>query len=405
MKFIAIQTGARRGYAVPLILEKAGILERFYTDLAGNKGIGNLIFLLRWIPGINSRVNRLSSRIIPNEIVKKTWTFDFVSCSALFKGLIGTPDPIVKFRRQVEFSEYWGRDMIRQGFGDATHVYIMLSEGSVLLPEAKRRGLRVISEIYIMLSTEKIMEAERRDFPTWEPDVPDYQALRRQFISDDVLMNHTDFYICPSIAVQYDLIKNWGVKAERTFLVPYGVHPSWLQLEPKPKKGRVLFVGTAELRKGIHYLALAAERLHQKGLKYEFRIAGNVCVTVRCQPVCKFLTFLGRVPRNKIQEEFQQADIFVLPSLAEGSAEVTYEALAAGVPLVVTQAAGSIVRDGIEGRIVPERDPEALADAIESIAENRYFRNKMAEAARTMAMEFTWKKYGERLCSALRNCI
>ena len=50
--------------------------------------------------------------------------------------------------------------------------------------------------------------------------------------------------------------------------------------------------------------------------------------------------------------------MFVLPSLAEGSAEVTYEAIAAGVPVVTTRAAGSVVRDGIEGRIVPERDPD-----------------------------------------------
>jgi len=65
------------------------------------------------------------------------------------------------------------------------------------------------------------------------------------------------------------------------------------------------------------------------------------------QSICRSLSFLGRVPRDRIHEEFQTADLFVLPTLAEGSAEVTYEALAAGLPVITTKSAGSVVRDGI----------------------------------------------------------
>jgi glycosyltransferase involved in cell wall biosynthesis len=109
------------------------------------------------------------------------------------------------------------------------------------------------------------------------------------------------------------------------------------------------------------------------------------------------------VPRERIHEEFAAADVFVLPSLAEGSAEVTYEALAAGVPVVTTVAAGSVVRDGVEGRIVPERDPEALADAIARIVEDRDRRARMSVAARERARDYTWERYGERLVGALRS--
>ncbi len=117
--------------------------------------------------------------------------------------------------------------------------------------------------------------------------------------------------------------------------------------------------------------------------------------------MCRNLTFLGRVPRDRVRSEFQQADIFVLPSLAEGSAEATYEALAAGLPVITTKAAGSVVRNGIEGRIVLERDPDALAQAIEEITEDRALRNRMALAARARARDFTWHRYGEQLLAAL----
>ena len=65
---------------------------------------------------------------------------------------------------------------------------------------------------------------------------------------------------------------------------------------------------------------------------------------------------------------YQQADIFVLPSIEEGSALVTYEAMACGLPVVTTPNAGSVVRDGVEGFIVSIRDPDALAERIESVA-------------------------------------
>jgi len=181
--------------------------------------------------------------------------------------------------------------------------------------------------------------------------------------------------------------------------------PRWLELEPRPQKGRILFVGTAELRKGIHYLAMAADLLKRQGYNYEFRVAGHVSDDIRRQPICRSLTFLGRVPRDRIAEEFQQADVFVLPSLAEGSAEVTYEALASSLPLVVTRAAGSVAREGVEGRIVPERNSEALAVAIGQIVENRELRDRLAMAARVRARNFTWEYYGERLIAALKNIV
>src|SRR5258705_10201873 len=106
-----------------------------------------------------------------------------------------------------------------------------------------------------------------------------------------------------------------------------------LQLKSCTIPGTVLFAGTADLRKGIHYLAMAAEELKCRGRSYESRIAGNVTPKIAQRQECRQLTFLGRVPRDQMQNEFARADILVLPSLAEGSAEVTYEALAAGIPV------------------------------------------------------------------------
>jgi glycosyltransferase involved in cell wall biosynthesis len=157
------------------------------------------------------------------------------------------------------------------------------------------------------------------------------------------------------------------------------------------------------LRKGIHYFAMAVEKLVALGIRCEFRVVGNVQRSVADQKHCRHLTFLGRIPRADMAQEYAAADVFVLPSLSEASAEAIYEALACGIPIVTTWETGSVVRDSIEGRIVPSRDPEALANAIAEIVEDRQLRARMAHAARERASDFTWERYGERLVAALKS--
>ena len=96
------------------------------------------------------------------------------------------------------------------------------------------------------------------------------------------------------------------------------------------------------------------------------------------------------------------ADVFVFPSLFEGSAVVTYEALACGLPSVVTAEAGSVVRDGVEGYLVPSRDVEALAKSMERLGEDADLRASMAARARARAEEFDWPRYHAALAAALR---
>ncbi len=401
-RFVVAQTGARRGYAVPLILKQAGMLERFYTDVCGNVGWGKWLLLGVMLPWVGGKLRRLAGRRVPELVCQDTMTMARPNLEWFFRSLWTPKNPTDQFRIDVMRHHALGKAAAAMGFGQATHLYVMLSEFTPLMKAAREQGLKVVSEIYILVSTNRLLAEERLSFPGWDTVPPDWDAVLREFHFDGAPVGWADFYICPSQAVADDLVEVWKIPRNATFVVPYGMNPAWLELEPQTQPGRILFVGTADLRKGIHYLAMAAEELIKRGRKYEFRVAGHVEDDVRNQPVCRHLNFLGRVPRDRIHEEFQQADVFTLPTLAEGSAEVTYEALAAGVPLVTTAAAGSVARDGIEGWIVPERDPLALADALERVIENRELRSRMAAAARLRASDYTWERYGGRLIKALK---
>ena len=97
------------------------------------------------------------------------------------------------------------------------------------------------------------------------------------------------------------------------------------------------------------------------------------------------------------------ADVFVFPSLFEGSAVVTYEALACGLPCVVTPAAGSVVRDGVEGFLVGPRDVNGLAERMEQLGNMPELRARMSAAARCRACEFDWPRYHKGIVDAIEH--
>lgn len=110
---------------------------------------------------------------------------------------------------------------------------------------------------------------------------------------------------------------------------------------------------------------------------------------------------MGTMSWRVVQQEISVADVLVLPSLAEGSASVTYEALSLGIPQVVTPSAGSVISGGVEGIVVPERDAEAVVDAIQLITKDRKRRLSMSEASFEKAKCYSLYEYKKRLVGLL----
>ena len=406
-RVLVIHSGARHSYALPAAFAEAGMLEGFYTDLCAGRGIGRAAEAARNIPmpkQLAAIRDRLVGRRPPALVLERTSTDDLEALRYEAERR-WAKDEAARFRALQRHARRRGRRMMRQGLGRATHVFNVLGEGGDLLHIARSRGLTVLADIIIALSSDSIVRREYEAFPDWGAAPVDREAaIGGGYRAAEHLLRTTDVYVCPSRFVADDLIANWGVDRTATRIVPYAISDEWFSLTPRPVPGRVLFVGSADRRKGIHYLAMAADRLRGRGRRYEFRVAGGVAPEVRDKPVCRALSFLGRVPRATIADEFATADVLVLPTLAEGSASVTYEALAAGVPVITTHAAGSVVRHNVDGLIVPERDPDALAAAIEHIVEDRGRRNDMAAAARAHATAYSWRHYGERLIAVAIGC-
>ncbi|MFH1085839.1 MAG: glycosyltransferase family 4 protein, partial [Chloroflexota bacterium] len=199
-----------------------------------------------------------------------------------------------------------------------------------------------------------------------------------------------------------------GHPPDRLLLSPFGVDAA--RFRPAAPRGErpftVLFLGRVALGKGIPYLLEAWRRLGWRDA--ELRLVG----AVQADYAAAFRGMVAGLPGVRVVghvadpvPHYQQADLFAFPTLHEGSALVALEALACGLPVVTTDNAGSAVRDGQEGLIVPIRDAEALAAALDRLRADVPLRAAMSDAARQRAEAYTWERSEEAFVRALADLL
>ena len=112
---------------------------------------------------------------------------------------------------------------------------------------------------------------------------------------------------------------------------------------------------------------------------------------------------LSHRPRNDLPKVYAGADVYVLPSLFEGFLVTALEAMACGLPVIVSEHtfAHDVIEDGVNGYVIPIRDKEAIAERLRHLHSNPRLREEMGQAARRTAERFTWRRYGERIASAV----
>ena len=173
---------------------------------------------------------------------------------------------------------------------------------------------------------------------------------------------------------------------------------------------RLLFVGEVAVHKGIDYAFEAMRILAERGLDCEFHVVGDGPMVrtgqefARRRGLEKRFVFHGFVPHGpQLIEHYARADVFVFPSLSEGSPKVVLEAMAQGVPLVVTAVGGipDYVKDGVHGQLVSPRESSGLAEGVLYVTgcENRY--RRMSAAGLATAGEMTLEPVTKRWMQVL----
>jgi len=227
--------------------------------------------------------------------------------------------------------------------------------------------------------------------------IPPNQKLLK-FTSKE--LEECNYITIPSDFVKESFLKH-GFDESKLIQIPFGVDiEKFKPVEKRDGTFRAIFVGTVMLRKGIQYLLEAWNELKLRDA--ELLVCGAVTEEVK-EIIKKYeknksIKILGHV--KDVQSYYKISDIFVFPSIEEGSALVTYEAMACGLPVVVTFNTGAIARDGKDGFVIPIRDVKALKEKILYLYENPEEIRRMGRSARKHVERYTWNRYGDELVRA-----
>jgi starch synthase len=206
-----------------------------------------------------------------------------------------------------------------------------------------------------------------------------------------------DRVLAPSAYVRETLIAH-GVAPARIAHLPYGVDSTRFRPADGPRKGpfRILYMGQIGQKKGIKYLLEAVRRLALPGLEL-LLVGGIVGSGNGLAPYREWFRHVAHVPYHEVHALYRDANIFVYPSLHEGSAFANLEAMASGLPVITTTNAGAPVSDGEDGFILPIRDTVGLMARIELLYRDRTRLAEMGARARERAKGLTWARYRAEL--------
>lgn len=187
-------------------------------------------------------------------------------------------------------------------------------------------------------------------------------------------------------------------------VIPNGIDLT--QFTPQTNKNsnefEILAVGRAVKRKGFQYLITAIPNIISSVEKpFHVNIVGTgpylqeLIKMTKEMGVEKYVRFLGLVDHNEIHKVYQSADVFILPSLAEGMPNVILEAMASGLPIITTDTGGTKELINGNGINIPMRNSKAIADAINKLINNATLKNDMSLKSRKIAESMNWKKIAE----------
>ncbi len=277
------------------------------------------------------------------------------------------------------------------------HGWAGFSEKS--LRRAKRLGgVAIVDRACPHIEFQNRIIAEEMSFMLHIPLNIEMNSLHKKMVRE---YETADYIIVPSSYSRNSFLER-GFNPEKVIAVPICNEKMTTMLAgPRPKnKFTVLCVGGFFYRKGVYYLLKAWEQLGLKDAELVFK--GTIPKEL---PELMGIPGVRYIPEHLTNEQlnglYQEASVFVLPSVDDGFGMVVVEAMRAGVPVIVTKNVGVSegITDGKEGFVVPIRDINALTEKIRFFYNNPAKTEEMGEAASVKAAFYTPEAYTERAVS------
>jgi glycosyltransferase involved in cell wall biosynthesis len=196
--------------------------------------------------------------------------------------------------------------------------------------------------------------------------------------------------------------ERYGLDRRKSRVIRAGVNLKFFTAPPggRAETGRlrVVTVGSLRWQKGLEYALLAIRNLADRGVPVSIAVVGaepdaglaevsdrqRLLYTIADLELEDTVRLLGQASPEGVRAHLHEADTFLHTSVSEGLPNVVLEAMACELPVVVTDAGGTreAVDDGVEGFVVPPREPDRMAAAMENLWHDRGLRQRMGRAGR-----------------------
>lgn len=389
-------------YYTALTLQKAHLLKRYICAIHSRQENQNLLKLLpqRWRHKLNGRD---FSELNPHQ-TKMIWLPELLQR--------GLPPTQIISRETSNWLNDHIFDFLAQHWIDTCDIFHFLNPvGLYSARRAKAQGTVLLCDIRTEHPDfqQRIVIEEQEKLGIGH-EVPGQLTGKRSQAEFEL----TDYMIVASTYAKRTFIQA-GYNGDKIFVVPYGVELNHFFISNAKESAhhtanlatpnscfRIIYAGQIIPRKGIYYLIRAFQNLALP--KSELLLVGRVDKSM--EPIIQeairqtpTIRVTGNIPKVDLIKYYNASSVFVLPSLADSWGLVVLEAMACGLPVIVTENTGSneAVQDGENGFIIPIRNVDTLQEQLLYLYNHPQHRVEMGRAAYRSVHNFTWKHYGNRL--------
>lgn len=387
--WICCQIGAREDYAIPRTLYQSKQLISLITDawMPPRSPIHHLPF---------SAIKPLKERFHPGLYFANVQAFTFdLARFELIQKTFKSDD----WKRTISRNQWFQQKALVQLSRISKKVNRTITSGASrptlfaysyaaldLLRFAKEQGWRtILGQINPGIVEEQIVKTEYERYPiyrnAWNPAPESYWEDWREEcrLADKIVVN--SLWSAKSL-------QRIGINTEKIRVIPLAyeslVSPSNFQRTYPlafnyDRPLRALFLGQIILRKGIMALLEAAEYLQDQPIEFWLVGQSEINFARINQPN---IHWTGSVLRSEVSRHYQEADVFLFPTLSDGFGLTQLEAQTWKLPLIVSQFCGEVVQDNINGLILPEVTGNALAEKLLFCLKNPGYLSQLSQHAK-----------------------
>ncbi|HPX95945.1 MAG TPA: glycosyltransferase [Brevefilum fermentans] len=226
---------------------------------------------------------------------------------------------------------------------------------------------------------------------------PHQRRMQAYIDSLTVTLEKADAVHCVSLDILEEALQ-YGLTRTKAVVIHPAVDPDYFIPADSKIPGqelRLVTTGSLIWTKGYEYMLMALSDLRYMGIDAKLHIIGEgyernrILYTAHDLDLADQVILHGKLSSEQVRQQLQQADIFVFSSLSEGLPNAVLEAMSCGLPVVTSDCGGvrEAVTDGEEGFVIPVRDPQSMAAALEILAHDPDLRRRMGQAGRARVIK------------------